>query len=171
MKIIAIDPGVLSSAYVILESYPSYHDLKDEIIEYGYTQNEQMQEVFGAGGNVRLYCENITPPRDRSDCHKTIETAKWVGRFQEQCQFYGLQLILINRDDVTDHFGCKKSTKFHKRPTFETQIIHKMEEHWNRYLDCMDSEVKVHLFQALALATMMSKLIRDGINEQYEVLL
>lgn len=178
MTIFAIDPGTYLSAYVILSGA--------QILQAAYVNNEYLQEIFtdlyaahDSGEDVRLYCEDITPRFGSPIGQETIDTAKWIGRFQEQCRYYGLELILISREEVIQQLKCKKTSPLHKRSGMDAQIRAKMEERWGK--GCLDNvpatmligekkkkNIRSHVFQALGLATVMYDLICEGINELFE---
>ncbi len=156
----------------------AYAQIDDSVLTYAeFLSNEEFQEIFSdycffqdRGGDIRLYCEDITPRFGSRIGQETIDTAKWIGRFQNECKHFGLELILISRNAYTDKLKCKKSSKFHKRPSMDTQVRHAMEERWGK--GCLDSvpakmivngkekkNIRSHVFQALGLATVMHDLI------------
>lgn len=97
MKILAIDPGNVQSAYVLL--------IQGNINEKGICDNSNMMNVLcNLPKDTTIVIESITSYG--MAVGKTVfETCIWIGRFFEQCIFYAsVAPNLVYRKDIKMHF-------------------------------------------------------------------
>ena len=94
MKILAIDPGNVQSAFVLMESE------QGKILNMGIEKNEDISRRIYAADHDVLVCEMIASygmPVGK----EVFETVLWIGRFIEaEPQIF----LLVYRKDIKIHF-------------------------------------------------------------------
>ena len=95
MRLLAIDPGPVESAYVIL---------KDGVVErFGKVANWAARELFASGLCVtNAVCERIRSYGMPAGA-ELFETCEWSGRFQECAWQQGITWDWLPRKDVKMH--------------------------------------------------------------------
>ena len=93
--ILAIDPGNIQSAYVLMDE-----DLKP--VEFAKTENENMLAVIeGAGfyGKVKTLAVEMVASYGMPVGAEVFETCVWIGRFIEAAERIGMTVTKIYRKD------------------------------------------------------------------------
>ena len=91
--IIAIDPGNLESAYVILDD-----NLK--IIEFAKLQNEKIIDILGEQAQLQKYVViECIASYGMSVGQEIFDTCIWIGRFTERAMHVGAKVDYIFRKD------------------------------------------------------------------------
>jgi hypothetical protein len=99
MRILAIDPGPIQSAFV------EWDTEKEEIVKKGIMVND----------NLGVYLQNPNPSIRRVLCEmvacygmpvgkEIFETVLWIGRFIELAAYGGQGVTLVYRKDIKMHF-------------------------------------------------------------------
>lgn len=99
MRILAIDPGNMKSAYVIYE--------QKIIVDFGIKENEKLLEMLEQGVSAIPTCKHLAiemPACYGMAVGKTIfDTCRWVGRFQQA--FNGGATSLVYRKAPNEKEG------------------------------------------------------------------
>lgn len=112
-RILAIDPGSEQSAWLI---YEDGHPVQGE---FGILPNEELLGWLRDGawtspaGLVRIpsvvVIETIEPRYGVLMGWSTLDTARWIGRFQEAA--HPLPVVLLKRSDILRHLGVVTSPR------------------------------------------------------------
>jgi hypothetical protein len=107
MRIIAIDPGNIESAWVVFEKRS---DLEFQILACGKYKNEVLLDLLSDSVYDTAVIEEMVAYGRVG--REVTDTAFWAGRFfQESYNLHRLlfrEVFLVNRSKVRGHFGCRK---------------------------------------------------------------
>ena len=91
--ILAIDPGNLESAYVVLDD-----NLKP--VEFGKINNEQLIEIIGVQAQLQKYVViECIASYGMAVGASVFDTCIWIGRFTERATLMGVKVNYIYRKD------------------------------------------------------------------------
>jgi len=144
--IIAIDPGNIESAYVVMQDF--------KIISFGKIANAlflpKMQEVIQKYENIDCYIEMVAS-YGMSVGQTVFDTCVWIGRFYESWSWMsGEQPKLIYRKDIKMHH-CNAT--FAKDSNIITALKDKYGEKGTKANKGFFFGVSKDVWQAIALAT------------------
>jgi hypothetical protein len=115
MRIFAIDPGTTESAYVIYSNNSIHHPQKDggyvierlgwHIEEKGKLDNSVLLFILKTEDTISHYIiEDMQGGKGRVLGRTTIETIKWIGRFQQEIKStFGIETNFLFRKTVESH--------------------------------------------------------------------
>lgn len=106
MRVIAIDPGNIESAWVVFEKHSDPGLL---ILACGKYKNEVLLDLLSDSVYDTAVIEEMVAYGRVG--REVTDTAFWAGRFfQESYKHHFLlrEVFLVNRSKVRGHFGCRK---------------------------------------------------------------
>lgn len=152
-RILALDPGPTRTGWVVYIEGDDDHPVEAA----GVTDNEAMVDALRwwdhalKGDLDVVVVEQVEPHRGVLVGWATLDTARWVGRFEEAAR--PLLVARVNRSTVLQHLGVRRRRKGERPVNADSEVRRAMTL---RFVSAVNPDalhgVSSHAWQALAVA-------------------